>query len=187
MAGNPPRIDLTQLVAAHHRGLYGYAYRLTGSSADAEDLVQQTYLVAQQKLDQIRDPSSARSWLFTVLRNCFLKDRRHREPARENSLEVPLEELPQDEADTSPIDEERLQQVIGELPEEFRLVVVMFYFEELSYKEIAAELDLPAGTVMSRLSRARRHLRNKLAGEIELASASRSKSSINPHSIDKLI
>lgn len=171
MTDEPDRLDLTELVVAHYRGLYGYAYRLAGSAADAEDLVQQTFLVAQQKLDQIRDASAARSWLFTVLRNNYLKSRQRRVPLGESALEAPLEEVPQHGADESPIDEERLRQLVGELPEEFRLVIAMFYFEELSYKQIAMELELPAGTVMSRLSRAKRHLRSKLleAGEIELA------------------
>lgn len=174
MTDEPDRLDLTELVVAHHRGLYGYAYRLAGSAADAEDLVQQTFLVAQQKLDQIRDASAARSWLFTVLRNNYLKSRQRRVPLGESALEAPLEEVPQHGVDDSPIDEERVRQLVGELPEEFRLVIAMFYFEELSYKEIATELELPAGTVMSRLSRAKQHLRNKLleSGEVELAGSS---------------
>src|SRR5690606_34165254 len=66
-------LALAQLVAEHHQSLYRYAYRLSGSAADAEDLVQQVFLVAHQKLDQIRDAQSVRAWLFTVLRNCYLK------------------------------------------------------------------------------------------------------------------
>src|SRR5262245_20230033 len=67
---------LADLVERHYALLYRYAYRLTGSAADAEDLTQQAFLTAQMRLHQLRDESCARSWLFTIVRNTFLKDQR---------------------------------------------------------------------------------------------------------------
>ena len=73
MTGPPPPIDVAQLVADYHVAVYRYAYRLTGSSVEAEDLTQQVFLIAVEKIDQVRDRQRVRSWLFTVLRRCFLK------------------------------------------------------------------------------------------------------------------
>ncbi len=80
MADNGAPLDVAQLVADHHEVLFRYAYRLTGSIPDAEDLTQQVFLVAQQKSDQVRNLDCVRSWLFTVLRNCYLKSHRQRLP-----------------------------------------------------------------------------------------------------------
>lgn len=154
-------ISLAKLIDEHYQVLYRYAYRLSGSQADAEDLTQQTYLLAQENLNQLRDPSAARSWLFTILRNAYLKSQR----VRRHTKTVSLERVGEPEQETNPpktIDEKRLQNLIDELPDEFRIPLILFYFEEFSYKDIADQLELPAGTVMSRLSRGKEHLRKKL-------------------------
>lgn len=161
MADRAAPLDLAQLVAEHHEALYRYAYRLSGSAADAEDLTQQVFLVAQQKLCQIRDADAARSWLYTVLRNCFLKGRSGRQPLSATSCDLDLSAIA-DDVDDQPIDTEALQKALGTLSDDFRVVVLMFYFEERSYKEIAEALQLPAGTVMSRLARAKGQLRGTL-------------------------
>jgi len=160
VAPRPP--DIARLVADHHRVLYRYAYRLTGSIPDAEDLTQQTFLVTQQKVGQLRDATKVRSWLFSVLRSCFLKSRRKKSPLPLASLEADVQAPDELLPHTDEIDRERIQAAINELPDDFRLVLVMFYFQECSYKEIAEELDTPMGTVMSRLSRAKGHLRRRL-------------------------
>ena len=67
--------DVATLVAEHHQAVYRYAYRLTGSVHDAEDLTQEVFLAAQRKMGQLRNIDAAKSWLFAILRNCFLKDR----------------------------------------------------------------------------------------------------------------
>lgn len=151
---------LFNLVEQHYSLLYRYAYRLSGSAADAEDLTQQTFLVAQTKLDQLRDDQRARSWLCSILRNTFLKDQR-------GPTCLPLDLYgtaePMDASlDDSLLDEERLQIALNELPEEYRSVVILYYFNEFSYKEIGEQLGVPLGTVMSRLSRARTCLRQRL-------------------------
>ncbi len=155
-------LDLVSLVAGHAEVLYRYAYRLAGSAADAEDLVQQTFLVAVGKLDQIREPAAVRGWLFAVLRHAWLKSKRRPVPRVSSELDVDIGLLAVEFPDTFAIDRDELQAALDELPEEFRSVLVSFYFEDCTYKQIAERLDLPIGTVMSRLSRAKQYLRIRL-------------------------
>jgi RNA polymerase sigma-70 factor, ECF subfamily len=155
--------DIARLVDDHLDAVYRYAYWLTGSRADAEDLSQEAFLIAQQNLGKMRDPDRARSWLFTILRNCFFKSRQRLRPLPAASLQMNVDAIPDTAAiDPELIDSEELQRALDELPEMFRLVLVMFYYEELSYREIAEALELPIGTVMSRLARAKAHLRTRL-------------------------
>lgn len=162
---------VAELVEQHYQMLYRYAYRLTGAVADAEDLTQQGFLQAYEKLDQLRDPALARFWLCTIVRNLFLKAMRSRPAATTVSLDVvpdPEEAVPLED----PVDEELLQTVLGELDEEFRTPLILFYFEDFSYREIAEQMGVPTGTVMSRLSRAKAYLRRRLA-ELQPTSATR--------------
>ncbi|MEO8496237.1 MAG: RNA polymerase sigma factor [Planctomycetota bacterium] len=154
---------LRQIVEQHYSSIYGYAYRLSGSVADAEDLTQQTFMIAHQRLHQVREQDKIIRWLYTIARTSFLKSRRRTRPSAAANFELNVDEIPERFPEDSPIDEERLQNAVGELGDDFKVVVTMFYFEELSYKEIAAELDIPIGTVMSRLARAKGHLRHVLA------------------------
>lgn len=155
---------LRQLIVAHSASLYRYAYRLTGQSADAEDLTQQALLLAQQKLHQLRQTDRAAAWLFAIVRSCFLKACRKRQSMAQLG-DWDVEEVVDEAPEIGHVDQEELGKALAELPDEFRLVVLMFYFEDLSYKEIAEQLELPIGTVMSRLSRAKGHLRCRLADE----------------------
>ncbi len=134
-------VSLKELVRQHHALLYRYAYRLTGSSADAEDLTQQAYLLACRKLDQLRDCERAKGWLCTILRNCYLKN------LRDNDIAISLGDV----VDAVPaphcidttvygIDSEQLQAALTELPEEFRSPLILYYFEEFSYQEIAEQM-----------------------------------------------
>lgn len=160
MSQSSSQPELTQLIEEHYEMLYRYAFRLSGERADAEDLTQQTYLVAQRKLHQLEHPEAARSWLCSILRNLFFKSQ-NRSPAI--SLESVSE--PEDESSTeSPpdFDSETLQQALNEISEEFRNALVMFYLEELSCNQIAEVLEVPLGTVLSRLARAREQLKRKL-------------------------
>ena len=155
--------DLAALVREHHAALYRYAYRLSGCQADAEDLVQQAFVIAYEKSHQLRQAEKIRNWLYTVLRNCYLKSRRNAVPSTAVSHEIDIEEIPDGDFDDG-IDRELLQEALNELDSDFKLVLVMFYFEERSYKEIAAALNVKIGTVMSRLSRAKKRLRGQTAG-----------------------
>jgi RNA polymerase sigma-70 factor, ECF subfamily len=166
MADARSGLDVAQLVADHHKAVYRYAYRLTGSVQDAEDLTQQVFLIAQRKIGQLRNMDAAGSWLFAILRNCFLKDRQRRRPALAGDLDLDVDLIPEEGlADEG--DGDRLQQALNRLPEVFRLVVVMFYFEECSYREIAEQLEMPIGTVMSRLARAKVQLRSMMCEGVE--------------------
>ena len=157
-----PGHDVAKLVEEHYELLYRYAYRLSGSAADAEDLAQQTFLIAQSHRDQLRDIDHARGWLCTILRHAFLKSRHDHGGIVNLSLESVAE--PADaEIEEALVDSHELQAALLELPEEFRSVIVLFYFGDFSYKAIAEQLDVPIGTVMSRLARGKAWLRKRLS------------------------
>jgi RNA polymerase sigma-70 factor, ECF subfamily len=158
MADAHAGLDVAQLVAEHHHAIYRYAYRLTGAVQDAEDLTQRTFLAAHRKMGDLRNMDRARNWLFAILRNCFLKERRHRRPALAADLSFDMSTVPAANSEGD-VDSDRLQAALNRLPAAFRLVVVMYYFEECPYRKIAEQLDLPIGTVMSRLARAKGHMR----------------------------
>jgi RNA polymerase sigma-70 factor, ECF subfamily len=151
-----------RLVDEHYAALYRYAYRLSGSAADADDLTQEAFCKAQLNFSQLRDPSRARPWLFSILRNAYL----HRVRAERQGRCVPLEgagELAEAAPEPLPdIDPERLQRALNDLPETFRTPIILYYFEDFSYRDIAEQMELPIGTVMSRLARAKAHLRGRL-------------------------
>jgi RNA polymerase sigma-70 factor (ECF subfamily) len=157
------RLDASQLVIEHHQAVYRYAYRLTGSVHDAEDLTQQVFLTAHRKIGQLRKIEKARSWLFAILRNCFFREQGRRRPALAVDLSLNTDLLPMPPP-AEGIDGDRLQYALNQLPDAFRLMVVMFYFEECSYREIAERLQVPIGTVMSRLARAKGYLRSIMFG-----------------------
>lgn len=156
------RATLAELIDRHYALVYRYAYRLSGSAADAEDLTQQTFLQAQAKFDQLREPLLAKSWLCAIVRNAYLRTMRM--PVRLLPLESTVEPCTEPPCPDE-IDPQALQAALNELPEEFRTPLVQFYFEDFTYKEIAAQLDVPIGTVMSRLARGKEHLRRRLSTE----------------------
>lgn len=150
--------------------LYGTALRLTRRQADAEDLVQDTYLKAFRSAGQFQRGTNLKAWLFTILHNTFRNMRRHdgRNPVDVDSEYV--EQAPAKAAgDFSPEElltratlDVDLQEALDALPEAFRQAVWLRDVEELSYAEIADVLDVPIGTVMSRISRGRRALYERL-------------------------
>jgi RNA polymerase sigma-70 factor (ECF subfamily) len=156
-----PEIELTELVRLYADRLYGYAYRLCSDSALAEDLTQQTFMAAHKNLHQLREEEKAVAWLFAIVRRIYWKSRRKKRPIAAADLELdPNQQAESVEADW--IDHERLQLALNDLPDAYRVVLVMFYFEDCSYQNIAEALELPQGTVMSRLARAKRQLRVRL-------------------------
>ena len=152
---------MQSLVDEHYQALYRYAYRLSGSATDAEDLVQEAFCRAQEKLSQLREPGSAKAWLFSILRNGYL----HRLRTKQHPRLVPLHDMGDfaEPAENLPeVEPQKLQEALNELPEVFRTPVIMFYFEEFSYRDIAEQMQVPLGTVMSRLARAKAYLRGRL-------------------------
>ena len=162
-------MEISQLVDQHYEPVFRFAYRLSGTSHEAEDISQQAFLDAQRKLDTLRDPDKVRAWLFMIVRNLYRRRIRDRVTRGEFALEVLADPIDQkqdsDKRVEQALDSESLQQVLNELPEEFRSVLLLFYFRELSYREIAEQLDVPIGTVMSRLSRGKKQLRERISPE----------------------
>ena len=148
-----------ELIQQHSTLLFRYAYRLSGDANDAEDLVQQAFLLAHQRGHQLREAEAARGWLISIVRNVFLKTLRHRHRGR--SLDE-IEEPTAVHGFDGTIQSEQLQQALLELSEEFRSPLVLYYFEQFSYQEIAEQMGVPIGTVMSRLSRGKAYLKKRL-------------------------
>ncbi len=162
----PSPIDANALIDTHYRSLYRYAYRLSGSAADADDLVQETFSKALPRLATLREVERAKAWLFRILRNAYLY--RIRNEKRDRYIPVEnLDEFSVPESTVPAVDSAVLQEALNELDESFRTPLILFYFEEFSYRDIADQMDLPIGTVMSRLARAKNFLRSKLAPGIE--------------------
>jgi RNA polymerase sigma-70 factor (ECF subfamily) len=157
----------TQLVDTYHAALYRFALSLARNSADASDLTQQTFYVWATKGSALRDLSKAKTWLFTTLYREFLRTRRRGqrltaiEDLPPGEQDVP-DELAADQVDK--LDGELVLAALQELDEAFRAPLTLFYLQDLSYAEIAETLDVPIGTVMSRLSRGKTQLRALLAG-----------------------
>ncbi len=148
--------------------LYRVALRLTHSAEDAEDLVSQTLLNAHRAWGSF-DGSYPRSWLIKILKNEFLTQRRKRGSAGNvsiDSIEEPSDEGFWEEVSWSAVGENILRE-LDRLPEEYRLAVALCDVEEMSYEEAALSLDIPVGTVRSRLFRGRRLLRARLVHMVE--------------------
>ena len=155
----------TQLVDAHYAPLYRFALSLARNQADAGDLVQQTFYIWATKGHALREAAKAKTWLFTTLYREFLRARRR--GARSTSIEdLPPggAELAAEEVDrVARLDAGVVMAALQEVDEVFRAPLTLFYLEDLSYAEIAAALEVPIGTVMSRLSRGKAQLRAVLA------------------------
>ena len=157
--------------------LFGAALGMTRNRADAEDLVQETYLKAYQKFHQYQPGTNIKAWLYRILTNTYITSYRkaQRSPKRASSdtvedwqladaashSEVGLKSAEVEALEALP--SAQLRDAIDSLSEEHRMVVLMADVEGMSYKEIAEELGVPMGTVMSRLNRARKNLRSALA------------------------
>lgn len=158
--------DFSRAALSHLDSLYGTALRLTRRAADAEDLVQDTYLKAFRAAHQFEPGTNLKAWLFTILHNTFRNIRRHdgRNPVDVDSEAVeraasdgPADQSPEQILSRRTLDVD-LQAALDALPDAFRQAVWLRDVEELSYAEMATVLDIPIGTVMSRISRGRRAL-----------------------------
>ncbi len=159
--------DFEKLVDAHYSALYRFGLSLARSESEAADLTQQTFYIWASKGHQLRDKSKAKAWLFTTLHRQFLEGRRGAKNFPSVTLEAVDPELPV----TTPPRHERLDgktavAALQMLDDAFRAPLTLFYLEDLSYSEIAEVLDIPIGTVMSRLSRGKVQLRRALDAPI---------------------
>lgn len=167
--GAAKRREFEELAVPLFDSLYNFARWLTQNREEAEDLVQETYAKALKGFSSFQSGTNFRAWMFRILRNCFLNSR----TGLATRMTVRLE--PEEEEDLAGIDRhtpesillgqlthEAVAQAIDQLPVHYREVLLLCDVEELKYQEIAETLSIPVGTVMSRLSRARRAIRDSL-------------------------
>jgi RNA polymerase sigma-70 factor (ECF subfamily) len=173
-SGRSPEFD--KLVLEHLDMLYAVALKLTRNPVDAQDLTQNTIVKALRFHDKFEKGSYIKAWLLTILRNTFINDYRRKarrptvveltgvEPAPETSPdpEVPSASGGRRYEDVIELLDDNVRAAIEELPDDFRRAVIMADIEDKSYKEIAEAMGCPLGTVMSRLYRGRKLLRQKL-------------------------
>ena len=172
------RSQFERLIKGQLDSLYRTALRMTKNSDDAEDLVQETCLKAYRYYDRFEEGSNLRAWLFKILTNLFI-NRYRKESKVPSQVEydeaeefqlygrmiesgaVTMGQSPEKQLFDSMVGAD-IERAIDDLPEDFRIVVVMAFIEGLSYEEIAAALDVPMGTVKSRLFRGRKLLQKAL-------------------------
>jgi RNA polymerase sigma-70 factor (ECF subfamily) len=159
----------------HIDSMYNFAFRLTNDEDDANDLVQDTYLKAFRFINSFSQGTNAKAWLFRILKNSFINDfrKKSKEPAKVDYQDVETTYNSEEDAETNQTVDlrvESVQDLIGDeianalnaLPVDFRTVIILCDVEGFTYEEMAKILDIPIGTVRSRLHRARMLLKEKL-------------------------
>jgi RNA polymerase sigma factor (sigma-70 family) len=159
--------EFADLVDSHYQALYRFGYSLTRSPDRAADLVQETFCIWAEKNAQLRDRSKAKTWLFTTLHREFLGQRRKMSRYSDEPLDESLigSETGSDDDAERQMDGQRAVELLGEMDEIYQAPLALFYLQQHSYKEIAEILDVPIGTVMSRLSRGKEMLRKRMVAE----------------------
>jgi RNA polymerase sigma factor (sigma-70 family) len=151
--------DFEELVEQHYRRLYQFAYNLAHDEAEARDLTQQTFLKWARKGHQLRDPSKAKTWLFTTLHREFLQARRKDTRFPHHELDAVAHELPPvPPTSADQLDGAAVLASLARLNESFRAPLALFYLDDHSYKEISDILGVPLGTVQSRIARGKSQL-----------------------------
>ena len=175
------RSAFNSLVTQYEERAYKFAYRLTRDPELAADVVADAFVRVFTALKNFRGQSAFTTWLYRIVTNCYLDRKKRDKEARNVSLNQPVggstsEVVPQyqDESDGPSEIAERdarelaVQNALGQMPEYQQAMLVMYHVESLSYEDISAALDLPIGTVKSRLNRARVALREILEKDLEL-------------------
>ena len=156
-----PGPDFETVVAGYYEPLYRFAISLTRSEADACDLAQQTFYMWATKGHQLRDAAKVKSWLFTTLYRAFLESRRHQTRFPHSELTETDAELPVILPEAArQLDAMQAVEALGQVDEVYRAPVALFYLEDCSYLEIADILQVPIGTVKSRMARGLGQLRH---------------------------
>jgi RNA polymerase sigma-70 factor (ECF subfamily) len=156
-------LDFEQLVEAFYMPLYRFALSLSHRPSEAADLTQQTFLLWASKGHQLREQSKVKTWLFTSLYREFLRSERKRGGVVDFDSGSQLPDVQILPEAANHLDEDAVVRALLDLEEIYRAPLALFYLQEHSYKEIAETLDLPLGTVMSRISRGKARLRDQLA------------------------
>lgn len=152
-----------QIVSQHYESLYKFAFSLTRAEADAYDLTQQTFYIWATKGHQLRDLSKVKSWLFTILHREFLSIRKRAVRFPHFELTDANEDLPTISPEiVNTLDAARVLEFLGQLQEPYRVVLNLFYMEDYTYTEIADILEVPLGTVRSRISRGMAQLQQSI-------------------------
>ncbi|MBS3944163.1 MAG: sigma-70 family RNA polymerase sigma factor [Melioribacter sp.] len=158
----------------HMDALYNFALKMTGDEDDADDLVQETYLKAFRFFDKFEKGTNCKAWLFRIMKNSFINDYRKqvKEPNKVDYEDVQnfYENIKSDEVESkhyeqdvfSNLLDDEISKAITELHEDFRTVIILSDIEGFTYDEIADFVDIPVGTVRSRLHRARKMLYSQL-------------------------
>ncbi len=148
--------EFENLVKLYYRDLYRFGFSLTGSEFDATDLTQETFYIWANKRHQLRNPANVKGRLFTTLHREFLKICRHRKRVAYEPINEGTQNLPHVYADVvNRIDARTLLNFLGQIDEGYRAPLVLYYLEDLSYKQIGNVLAIPLGTVQSRIARAK--------------------------------
>lgn len=156
-------VDPEELVGTYYAPLYRFGLSLSRNEADAGDLVQQTFYTWATKGHQLRDTSKVKTWLFTTLYRDFLAKKRHADrfvDTDESEFVEPVHVAP---SAIDALDASIVQKALHALDDRYRAPVTLFYMQQHSYREIAEILNVPIGTVMSRISRGKAELRNQLS------------------------
>lgn len=163
----PSDPEFEKLVDLYYRDLYRFAFSLTRKEADAADLTQQTFYIWARKGHQLRVLANVKGWLFTTLHREFLQTRRRQERISDQPLsEEIINQIPVVSVDAiNKIDSRTMLDLFDKIDKNYQAPLVLYYMEDLSYKEIAEMLDIPLGTVQSRIARGKMHLHQLLTGE----------------------
>jgi RNA polymerase sigma-70 factor (ECF subfamily) len=154
------------IVSEHYEPLYRFAMSLTRSESDAQDLTQQTFYVWATKGHQLRDISKVKTWLYTTLHRLFLAGRRKQVRFPHHDLEAVVEELPAISPQlVDQLDSSQVLSALGQVDEVYQAAVALFYLEDCSYKETAEVLEVPIGTIKSRIARGIGQLREILLSD----------------------
>lgn len=178
---NGDRAAFNDLIYKHERRAYQYAYRLTSSSEEASDIVADAFVRVYNAIHNFKGQSAFTTWLYRIITNCYLdarkKERNKQTVSLDNAVQTDDGDFDRQVEDksagpseqTEKHERERLvQKALSRIPENQRAMLVLYHVDNLSYEEIAEALDLPIGTVKSRLNRARLSLRDQLMKDREL-------------------
>ncbi len=145
--------------------IYRCAYRYSGNKLDAEDLTQETMFSAYKSFNQLKDKQKCKSWMFSILRNNYLRMVSKNKKTKHESIDDHIDDV-YEESNLDYFKEfsnEHLHKTLKIFPEKYKTPLLLFYFSDFSYKRIADIMEIPIGTVMSRIARAKVHLRKNLS------------------------